>query len=330
MIDNRTTNLNLPLPNVDNFQTDDVARLIEALETLDAEVAATTTTTEMNAAVSALVGGAPESLNTLGELAAAIGNNPSFASTVASALADKLPNHPATSSVLGGVKVGAGLTVSIDGELAITGSGSGSGLLAFTESAITPTTNGQTTFAPSGGYVAGQIEIYLNGVLLYGNGDDYTASDGTTIVLSVGVATTDNLLLRKWAHIPPEVAVNKTGDTMTGYLGVPAGASGIQAPQAQEIPRLSALPIVIVSTNTVAVPGNHYVFTAGGVTLTMPTTGLIKDLMVEVTNCSDTATPVVDFGAIKLRGKSAGAMTLNDINAHFRVQHSGNSTYGWA
>lgn len=42
------------------------------------------------AALSALVGAAPGTLNTLNELAAALGNDPNFATTIASNLADKI------------------------------------------------------------------------------------------------------------------------------------------------------------------------------------------------------------------------------------------------
>jgi 6-phosphogluconolactonase (cycloisomerase 2 family) len=42
--------------------------------------------------------------------------------------------------------------------------------------------SGQTTFTISGGYALGQILVYANGVLL--GTDDYTASNGSTVVLS--------------------------------------------------------------------------------------------------------------------------------------------------
>jgi hypothetical protein len=45
-------------------------------------------------------------------------------------------------------------------------------------------TGGQTTFTIAGGYVVGQIQVFANGVQL-GSGD-YTASNGTTVVLGAG------------------------------------------------------------------------------------------------------------------------------------------------
>ena len=48
-------------------------------------------------------------------------------------------------------------------------------------------TAGQTTFTV--GYTVGFVQVFLNGVLL--NGTDYTASNGTTIVLATGAALND-------------------------------------------------------------------------------------------------------------------------------------------
>lgn len=46
--------------------------------------------TELNAAVSALVNGAPEALNVISELAAALGNDANYATTTATALGNRL------------------------------------------------------------------------------------------------------------------------------------------------------------------------------------------------------------------------------------------------
>ena len=49
------------------------------------------TTAYVRAAISALVGSSPEALDTLNELAAALGNDPNFATTMTNALALKAP-----------------------------------------------------------------------------------------------------------------------------------------------------------------------------------------------------------------------------------------------
>lgn len=112
-------------------------------------------------------------------------------------------------------------------------------------------TSGQTTFTPISGYTLGYCDVFLNGIKL-ANGDDYTAADGTTVVLAVGAALGD--FVEVVAYFPrglsdgylkaeadarfPRVdtalqglnstqqgnartninAVNKAGDTITGGL----------------------------------------------------------------------------------------------------------------
>lgn len=58
------------------------------------------TKTEVDGAFSALIGGAPSALNTLNELAIAVGNDPAFASTVSAALAGKLAAAAVSSFML--------------------------------------------------------------------------------------------------------------------------------------------------------------------------------------------------------------------------------------
>lgn len=247
-VDNRTPNLNLPLPYVDNNLNFDVDRLVSALTLLDTAVAGRTTSTEVNALISTAInnvlGGAPAALDTLKELADAIADDANFAATVTTALAGKaslvhthaqsdivglvaalagkLSTTPASASNLGGIKVGSGLSVAGDGTLSVT-SGGGNGL--FSDLSLAPSTNGQTVFTPAGGYIAGAIEVFLNGVLLIGGGDDYTASNGTTITLTIGINTTDTLLLRKWTLATVSNSVSKAGDTMSGVFNEAKGAS---------------------------------------------------------------------------------------------------------
>lgn len=94
-IDDRTTNRSYQLPNVSNFLTDDVARLRAALQAIDADVFARYTKTETDQQIanlaSSLINGAPGALDTLNELAAAMGDDPNFAATVINALAGKAP-----------------------------------------------------------------------------------------------------------------------------------------------------------------------------------------------------------------------------------------------
>lgn len=91
-------------------------------------------------------------------------------------------------------------------------------------------TAGQTVFTPQSGYTLGYCDVFLNGIKLV-NGDDYTASNGTSITLASGAAVGDSVEVV--AYFPRGLSdgylkseadakyVAKTGDTMTGVLRVP-------------------------------------------------------------------------------------------------------------
>jgi hypothetical protein len=82
-------------------------------------------------------------------------------------------------------------------------------------------TAGQTTFSGTDAngatlsYVANSISVSLNGVTLR-PGDDYTATNGTSVVLNVAAALNDDLMVIAFAVFNVANAVAKTGDTMTG------------------------------------------------------------------------------------------------------------------
>ena len=92
--DTRSTNRNYPLPYPSNLLAADVVRLREALNAIDVDIAdrptAAVVTAEVNAAVAALVAAAPEAMNTLDELAAALSDDDNFAGTVTASLSTKL------------------------------------------------------------------------------------------------------------------------------------------------------------------------------------------------------------------------------------------------
>ena len=88
-IDDRTTNRSYKMPNAGNFLADDVVRLRDALAAIDADVFARYTKTEVDTLITNLIAGAPGALNTLDELAAALGDDANFAATVTNLLALK-------------------------------------------------------------------------------------------------------------------------------------------------------------------------------------------------------------------------------------------------
>jgi lipid-A-disaccharide synthase-like uncharacterized protein len=82
-------------------------------------------------------------------------------------------------------------------------------------------TAGQTTFTMN--YVVGAIDVYRNGVKLAPA--DFTATNGTSIVLANGCTVGDTVEVISYAMITYSDAVKRTGDTMTGFLTVASSTS---------------------------------------------------------------------------------------------------------
>lgn len=285
MIDNRTPNLNLALPHQDNTLLEDVARLRSALTALDSVV---TTPADVTAAINAVLDGTPAALDTLNELAAALGDDANFAATMTTALAGKaatshahalsdvtglvaalatkLESLPtASAGTLGGIKIGDGLV--IDGAGVVSVPSAGGGTQTFTLLDITPTA-GQTTFAIAGGYVVGQIEVLLNGTELMA--DDYTATNGSNIVLAVGAGVTDTLRVRKWAQFVTANHVAKAGDTMTGALTLSgAPTNSLHAATKAYVDGSSGVPGTVIYFAANAAPTGY--LKANGATLSRTT-----------------------------------------------------------
>ena len=83
-------------------------------------------------------------------------------------------------------------------------------------------TAGQTTFA-TGGYTPQFLDVYLNGIFL-NNGTDYTASNGSDVVLTTGAAADD--LLEVVAYTTFEVANVSGGGMFKGDNGTVGSRAG--------------------------------------------------------------------------------------------------------
>ena len=100
----------------------------------------------------------------------------------------KITSNDTTADVLGNKLVaGTGITAST---LNAGGNEDLNLALSMTESNATATAN-QTTFNVT--YTAGYIQVFMNGIKLIGGGSDFTASNGTTVVLASGAAAGDVL-----------------------------------------------------------------------------------------------------------------------------------------
>lgn len=395
MIDDRTPNLNLPLPNEENTLAEDVGRLRSALSTLDTQVNGRQPNlgfTPENATNKGAANGYA-GLDSSGKIPSAqlpgfvddvlefpnLGSFPGAGETGKLYIAmdtgriyrwsgsayvwispspgstDDVPEglvnqyftnararaaqFIATSSVLGLIKVGSGLSISGDGTLSTVGGAGGEGVPAFNELVITPSSNGQTVFTPSGGYDAGEINLYLNGVLLYGNGEDYTASDGVSITLSFGVSTTDLLLLRRWTTSLsfPFSALTDKPTTLLGF-GVTDAVNTV-APQltasadlntvvASGFYRVGATPTNGPPGATSPVAGGHLVVSAGGSTASQIAIGNANGAVFIRTATGIGASPTwTSWRPLALYGVDVTATTGTIFNGqHLKLTNAGLTT----
>jgi hypothetical protein len=85
-------------------------------------------------------------------------------------------------------------------------------------------TSGQTSFATAG-YTAGFVDVYMNGVRLV-DGTDFTATNGSDVVLTSGAATSDIIDVLMFTAVDLATAVG--GGRYKGERGTlgPAAAAG--------------------------------------------------------------------------------------------------------
>ena len=81
-------------------------------------------------------------------------------------------------------------------------------------------TGSQTTFTPNGGYTVGYVDVYYNGIKLVA-GVDFTASNGTTVVLTVGATANAVIEIVAYGSVSLADSVRRSGDTFAGTVNFP-------------------------------------------------------------------------------------------------------------
>jgi hypothetical protein len=102
------------------------------------------------------------------------------------------PNDTTADNLSNKVVGGNGITVSV---LNASGNEDLNFALSMTETSTTPTA-GQTNFTVT--YTVGYIQVFLNGIKLI-KGTDFTATNGTSVVLASGATTSDVIEFVVWA-----------------------------------------------------------------------------------------------------------------------------------
>jgi hypothetical protein len=121
-------------------------------------------------------------------------------------------------------------------------------------------TAAQTNFTIATGYTVGFVDVYLNGIRLV-VADDFTANDGSTIILATAAASGDSVEVVAYGTFNVANALLKSGDTMSGNLVV-SGTTTMLSPVA--IANTTGNTFVIANTGAVTITGTANV--SGAVT----------------------------------------------------------------
>jgi hypothetical protein len=123
----------------------------------------------------------------------------------------------------------------------------GQGLIyGRTDKAIVTATGGQTSFSPLT-YTVGHVDVFLNGVLL--DASDYTATNGTAIVLDVGTSAGDLLE----AHAQKYISSFTTASTQFTIAGDGGGSQVIDSGDTVTFEGGTDITAAVCATDTVKV-----------------------------------------------------------------------------
>ena len=210
------------------------------------------------------------------------------------------------------------------------------GATTITTTAFTATA-GQTTFTTD--YTAGKINVYLNGILLV-DSDDYTASNGTSIVLSTAAVLNDIVQVQKYttgaigtldsagitnlidsAYITARASTYDSGN-FTGQLTAATGTSVLaHDANLQSFVDTFTLPTTDGSTEQALVTngsGSLSFATLGSVTDSASTIALIDSAYVQArVTLRDSAfvTSIIDSSYVAARGGGGGGLDSAATNS---------------
>jgi hypothetical protein len=198
------------------------------------------------------------------------------------------------------------------GSLGPTGPGGVPATTAYTRTSFTATSN-QTSFTVA--YTVGFVEVYQNGVLL--NAGDYTATNGTSVVLAVGATTGD---------IVETIAYTVTNIAPTGPTG-PTGAQGVAGPTVYPASGVAVSTGTAWNTSLSTTGTGSVLALATSPTLVTPVLG--TPTSGTLSNCTVDGTDAVGFRNIPQNIQPGNyTLVLADSGKHiFHASGAGAATY---
>jgi hypothetical protein len=295
-----------------------------------------------SAAAAAIVDAAPATLDTLNELAAAINDDASFASTVTTALGTKAP---LASPALTGTPTAPTAAVGTDStQIATTAfvidqidASTQPGALYQTTAPTSPevgqiwidsdedvttfdsniirrkaitATAGQTVFTSDLPFIDGFEQIFMNGLLLVKT-TDYTTSNSNTVTLTSAAAVSDII------EIVSVTGANSV-DTYTQ-----AEVNALLAANT------SVAPLSISANTNLVAKKRYFVTSASALTLTLPASPTLNDeiQLVDASGNASTYNITVARNGNKING-GTGNLIIDNNGGWYTLLYTG-STYGW-
>ncbi|EIC3584632.1 tail fiber domain-containing protein [Salmonella enterica subsp. enterica serovar Enteritidis] len=186
------------------------------------------TTSWVRDAIAELVGSSPETLNTLAELAEALGNDPNFATTITGELAQKQPLSPLLTAI-------AAVTTAANKLMYFTGSNK-VGLTDFTETARSLLAKGST--ADIINFLGLRATVDKANGALQKNSNGADIPDKATFAKNIGLSAETYLKFN--GEMPVDVDINTFGP-VEAFMGVWSKATSTNATIAKNFPEENAV-----------------------------------------------------------------------------------------
>jgi len=188
----------------------------------------------------------------------------------------------------------------------------GSSVNGTSERNVYTATSGQTSFAAT--YDAGFVDVYLNGVKLV-DGTDFTATNGSSVVLAVGATTGDIVDIVAYGTFSLANVYTQAASDARYYT---------QTASDERYTRLFATSVITGNTN--AAINTHYYLNGAGITLTLPSSPTAGD-EVRISEVAGNTDGIIARNGSNIMS-AAENLTVDSAYAVIYLRYT-NATIGW-